>query len=142
MKTKFSSIVSLRKKDMQECERVIMQNENRIANKQMQIDAIADEVVKLEMPRSGTFYAFKAYDEVKKMLFYRMSVAQSELDELQANKAILQAQYKKCHIEYEKMAFLDKREQENMLQAIKMQEKKVVDESAMMLYNNVDGKVI
>lgn len=40
------------------------------------------------------------------------------------------------------MAFLDKREQENMLQAIKMQEKKEVDEIAMMLYNNVDGKVI
>ena len=36
MKTKFSAIVSLHKKDMQECERIIMQNENKINRKKFE----------------------------------------------------------------------------------------------------------
>lgn len=142
MKTRFSAIVHLRKRDMQECERTIMQNENKIANKQMQIESIADEIVELKAPQYGTFYAFIAYNEVKQILFNRLSVAQNELEELLTHKAFLQTQYKQYHIEYEKMAFLDKREQEEILKAIKNREEKETDEIATLLYNNTEGRVI
>ena len=142
MKTKFSAIVHLRKRDMQECERAIMQNENKIASKRMQIDDIADELVGLKVPQSGAFQAFMAYEELKKMLLFRMGIAQQELEELHTNKMLLQEQYKKCHIEYEKMASLEKREQESMFKNLKLKEKKEVDEIATMLYSNTEGRFI
>lgn len=55
MKTKYSSILTLRKKDMQQCERAIMQNENKIASQKTLIDEICDEMVKLTPPQSGSF---------------------------------------------------------------------------------------
>ncbi len=89
MKTKFSAIVSLRKKDMQECERIIMQNENKIASKKMQIDEIADELVALQMPQKGAFDVFRAYNEMKRMLLLAMHNVQQELDELLKEKRVL-----------------------------------------------------
>ncbi|WP_295701712.1 flagellar export protein FliJ [uncultured Helicobacter sp.] len=142
MKTKFSAIVSLRKKDMQECERIIMQNENKIASKKMQIDEIADELVALQMPQKGAFDVFRAYNEMKRMLLLAMHNVQQELDELLKEKRVLQEQYKKHHMEYEKMSFLDKKEQEAMIKALKIQEKRETDEIAIMLYGNPESRAV
>ncbi len=142
MKTKFDAIVRLRKKDMQECELTIMENENKIASKRMQLDEMQNELMKINMPLVGTFYAFMAYEEMKKMILLRIQKARDELEKLFENRYFLQTRYQKCHIEYEKMAFLEKREQDEILKKIKMKEKKEADEIAMMIYNNMDGKVL
>lgn len=141
MKTKFSSIVALRKRDMQECERSIMQNENKIASKKMQLSELEDELHHLCMPQNGTFYAFRAYEDGKRMLLFRIDEAKRELDALFANKNLLQTQYQKCHIEYEKVSFLDKKAQETLLKKLKLAEKKEIDDIAIMLYNK-EGKAI
>ncbi|TLD96776.1 hypothetical protein LS71_004010 [Helicobacter jaachi] len=142
MKTKFSSIVSLRKKDMQACERSILQNENKIASKQTQIGAFQEEFLQLQMPQNGTFYAFRAYEESKNMLLSHIAFAKQELEGLLANKALLQEQYKKCHIEYEKVKFLEKKAQDEMIKRLKRQEALEIDEVALMLYNNAGGRII
>lgn len=127
---------------MQECERIIMQNENKIASKKMQIDEIADELVALQMPQKGAFDIFRAYNEMKRMLLLAMHNAQQELDELLKHKLILQEQYKKHYMEYEKMSFLDKKEQEAMIKALKIQEKREADEIAIMLYGNTESRAV
>ncbi|RDU59331.1 flagellar export protein FliJ [Helicobacter marmotae] len=142
MTTKFSPIIDLRKKDMQECERAILQNENNITNKRAQIERIADELVGLKMPQNGMFSAMQAYNEMKKMLLAHLQNIQDELNELLLHKNSLQNQYKKHHIEYEKIAFLDKKEQDKMFKALNNREKREVDEIAMMLYNRTGGKRI
>ena len=40
------------------------------------------------------------------------------------------------------MAFLDKREKEEILKTIKNREEKETDEIATLLYNNTEGRVI
>lgn len=142
MKTKFSTIVNLRKNDMQKIERSIMQNENKIANKQSQITALQDEFLGLKIPSHGAFYAFRAFEETKNMLLSHIALQVEELEALHAHKAVLQEQYKKSHIEYEKVKFLDKREQDILLQKLKHQEKAQSDEVALMLYNNTGGRMI
>ena len=142
MKTKFGAIVNLRKNDMQRIEKSIMQNENKIASKQSQIAALQEEFLGLKMPSVGAFYAFRAFEETKNMLLSHIALQCAELESLQANKALLQEQYKKSHIEYEKVKFLEKKEQDFVLHKLKMQEKIQSDEIAFMLYNNVGDKTI
>ncbi len=142
MKTKFSSIVSLRKKDMQVCELAMMQNESKIANKQIQIENLQKDFLQLKIPQAGTFYAFKAFEETKNMLLTHISLARNELEALFAHRKVLQEQYKKCNIEYEKVHFLDKKEHNGMIKNAKYKEKLEVDEIAVMLYNNAGGRAI
>lgn len=142
MKTKFGAIVNLRKNDMQRIERSIMQNENKIASKQSQIAALQEEFLGLKMPSGGAFYAFRAFEETKNMLLSHIALHCAELESLQANKTLLQEQYKKSHIEYEKVKFLEKKEQDSVLHKLKMQEKIQSDEIALMLYNNAGDKTI
>ncbi|CAM3382089.1 flagellar export protein FliJ [Helicobacter labetoulli] len=142
MKTKFGAIVNLRKNDMQRIERSIMQNENKIASKQSQIAALQEEFLGLKMPSGGAFYAFRAFEETKNMLLAHIALHCAELESLQANKALLQEQYKKSHIEYEKVKFLEKKEQDSMLQKLKEQERLESDEIALMLYSNAGGRAI
>ena len=60
---------------MQKLERSIMQNENKIANKQSQIAALQDEFLGLKMPSGGAFYAFRAFELNKKYAFNASSLA-------------------------------------------------------------------
>ena len=76
------------------------------------------------------------------MLLTHLALQNAELEFLQANKALLQEQYKKSHIEYEKVKFLEKKEQDSMLQKLKEQERLESDEIALMLYNNAGGRAI
>lgn len=134
--------MNLRKNDMQRIEKSIMQNENKIASKQSQIAVLQDEFLSLEMPNGGTFYAFRAFEETKNMLLSHIALQNAELESLHANKALLQEQYKRSHIEYEKVKFLEKKEQDSMLHKLKQQEKFESDEIALMLYNNAGDKTI
>ncbi len=45
-------------------------------------------------------------------------------------------------MEYEKMSFLDKKEQEAMIKALKIQEKRETDEIAIMLYGNPESRAV
>ena len=94
------------------------------------------------MPSGGAFYAFRAFEETKNMLLAHIALHCAELESLQANKALLQEQYKKSHIEYEKVKFLEKKEQDSVLQKLKMQEKFQSNEIVLMLYNNAGDKTI
>ncbi|MCX2716843.1 flagellar export protein FliJ [Helicobacter sp. MIT 21-1697] len=142
MKTKFAPIVSLRKKDMQMCEHAMMQNESKIAHKQKQIEHLQKDFLQLKIPQAGTFYAFKAFEETKNMLLAHINLARDELETLFAQRKVLQEQYKKCNIEYEKVHFLDTKEQNEMIKNAKYKEKLEVDEIAVMLYNNAGGRAI
>lgn len=127
---------------MQKIEKSIMQNENKIASKQSQITALQDEFLGLKMPSGGAFYTFRAFEETKNMLLSHIALQCAELESLQANKALLQEQYQKSHIEYEKVKFLEKKEQDSLVQKLKRQEDSQSDEIALMLYNNTGGRVI
>ena len=47
---------------MQVCELAMMQNESKIANKQIQIENLQKDFLQLKIPQAGTFYAFKAFE--------------------------------------------------------------------------------
>ena len=136
MSGKFSSIVKLRKKDMQNCERKIMQNENKIASKKTQIDELQEEFVNLTLPQSGSFDLYRVFEDSKNMLLARLAVAKEELEVLEITKVTLQEQYRQCHIEYEKVKFLEKKEQDELLKKLKLKESQEIDEIALMLFNN------
>lgn len=127
---------------MQQCERALMQNENKIASQKTLIDEICDEMVQLDMPQSGSFYAFQIFSNQKAMIESNLRFATEELHILLMQKTQLQEQYKKLSIEYEKILFLDKSEQDHMLKRLKKQEELEIDEVAVMLYNNAGGRAI
>lgn len=135
---KFSSIVKLRKKDMQNCERKIMQNENKIASKKTQINELQEEFANLTMPQSGSFDLYRVFEEAKRMLLVRLDILKEELEALEIIKITLQEQYKQCHIEYEKVRFLEKKAQDELIKKLKNREAKEIDEIALMLFVNAN----
>lgn len=142
MRTKFSAIVDLRKKNMQKCEREIMQNENRIANKHNQIAHLNQSFENLKIPQNGSFDCFRAFEISKKAILYEIEMATQELQDLQNTKNALQERYRHLNIEYEKIKLLDKKVQDEAIKELKYREKIESDEIATMLYNNTLGGVV
>lgn len=116
-----------------------MQVENQIASKHSQIQALQDEFYALKMPQGGSFEIYLTFEESKKHLLAHLDSVNEELEVLHIRKVTLQEQYKQLHIEYEKMNFLNKKEQDAILKKLRIKERLEVDEIAVMLYKNMVG---
>jgi len=136
MKTAFSAILSLREKNLQKCEREILQNENLIANKKSEIEVLNSQFLALETPKSGEFITLMAFEKQKTIFASYIDKIKNELEMLLNRKIALQKQYKELNIEYEKVKFLEQKEQDALIKKINDKEKAELDEVALMLYNN------
>lgn len=136
MKTKYSAILNIKKNALQQQERKLLENQNKIANKQRQIAQLNDELHNLQIPQSGDFMLFSAFERQKYMVLGQIDIAKEELEALEIQKATLTHLYKESSVDYEKIKFLDTKIVESKLQQLRKQEEHQIDEVALMLYNN------
>jgi len=134
MKTRFSSLVSLKKNTMQKSERVV-QNANKLL--QNAKEALGESLVQLQdipSPNHGVISEFLAirtlFDSQRSIISHNEEwVAYAEQELFKA-----QEQLKRDMIEYEKFKYLELQEIEKLIKAQKIKEAKDLDEVALMTF--------
>ncbi|PAV00531.1 hypothetical protein B9T66_02485 [Helicobacter sp. TUL] len=134
MKTKFSAILDIRYKALQSHERKMMQHNLLITQKQAEIDAFMRDVGEVHFPKSGDFGAYIALADTRDRLLTHIDGLHSELSQLKAQAKALREEYKHISIEYEKIKYLDTKEQESRLKLLKTLGDKEFDEISVLLH--------
>ncbi|PAF41936.1 flagellar export protein FliJ [Helicobacter sp. 11S02596-1] len=136
MKTKFDSLLKLKKQAVDKSEVEIIKNNNLIASKYEELSEFIRELDAVCVPESGSFWDFKRVSEIKKMLVYQMDLLQEEISGLKNIEKKLREFYRLACIEYEKIKYLQENEIKKMVQHFKRLEGKNLDEVAMMLFTS------
>jgi len=134
MKTRFSSLVSLKKNTMQKSERAL-QNANKIL--QSAKEALAKSLAQLQdisSPENGVISEFLATRTL--LDSQRAIISHNEAWVAYAKEDVLKAQEQLKHdmIEYEKFKYLELQEIEKQLKEQKIKEAKDLDEVALMTF--------
>ncbi len=136
MKTKFTSLVVLHKKKVDEMQMLLQNYTKRIVAKQAEIDALVAEFAALKEPQSGIYQAFLTFAHHKEEYRCNIDDKMQELAILKQEKRELQERFKLQNIEYEKAKYLEKLEAKKLLHQIQKQESREMDEVSVMLYAN------
>ena len=136
MKTKFTQLVVLRKKKVDEAELMLQKNAQKIKDKKAEIDALIREFSTLEKQKNGVFQAFLTLFDHKNEYKETFDFKMGELALLKKQKQEVQEYFKMQNVEYEKAKYLDGLEVKKILDKIRRQESKDLDEISVMLYAN------
>ncbi|MBX7491145.1 flagellar export protein FliJ [Helicobacter turcicus] len=140
MKTKFTQLVLLRKKKVDEAELMLQKNARHIIAKQGEIDALVQEFATLKEPQNGIYQAFLTFVHHKEEYRSSIDFKMQELAELKQEKKALQEHFKLQNVEYEKAKYLDGLEVKKMLDKARIQENRNLDEISVMLHANNKDK--
>ena len=136
MKTKFTQLVLLRKRKVDEVEMELQKNAQAISAKQAEVDALVREFATLKEPQSGSYQEFLSFVHYKNANRDTINFKMQELALLKQQRRELQESFKLHNIEYEKAKYLDNTEIKKMLERAKKQEGRDLDEISVMLYAN------
>ena len=136
MKTKFTQLVLLRKRKVDEAELMLQKNAQQILAKQGEIDALVAEFATLKEPQSGIYQAFLIFAHHKEEYRSSIDFKMQELAILRQQKRELQEHFKLQNIEYEKAKYLDGLEVKKLLEKARIKESKDLDEISVMLHTN------
>ena len=134
IKTKFDSLVKLKKLKVEEKERELTNLNNQIAQAYEELAEIQKEIDKFEYPKEGNFALITQFKILQNSLFKQLQEKQNYINFLENQKIILQTQLKELNLEYEKMKYLQAEEIKKYVKKLKEKEAKEMDEIALMLY--------
>ena len=134
IKTKFDSLVKLKKLKVEEKEKELTKLNNQIAQAYEELDEIQKEIDKFEYPKEGNFALITQFKILQNALFNQLKEKQNHINFLEKQKEILSTQIKELSLEYEKMKYLQAEEIKKYIKKLKEKEAKEMDEIALMLY--------
>ena len=140
IKTKFTQLVLLRKRKVDEVELMLQKNAQHIIAKQGEIDALVAEFATLKEPQRGIYQNFLAFAHHKEEYRSSIDFKMQELAQLKQTKRELQETFKLENIEYEKAKYLDGLEIKKLLEKARIQESRDLDEISVMLHTNNKDK--
>jgi len=140
MKTRYSSLVSLKKNTMQKSERVVQNANKTLLNAKEALRNSLAELQNISSPDHGFISEFLAnrslLDAQKALIKHNQEWVQYATQELQN----AQEQLKKDMIEFEKFKYLEVQEIEKFMKAKRVQEAKDLDEIALMTFGKKTDK--
>jgi len=134
IKTKFDSLVKLKKLKIDEKEREITKLNNQIKIAYDDLNKLKDEISSFEYPKEGNFALITQFKMMQNAIFNQLKQKENYIEFLKNQKNILSNQLKDIYLEYEKMKYLQAEEIKKYIKKIKQQEAKELDEIALMLY--------
>ena len=140
MKTRYTSLVSVKKNIMQKSEQVLQSANANLNSALMALEMSLDELAELHTPQSGQISDFLSH---RSLLDSQRVVIQHNQEWIAfARNEIAQAkeQLKLDTIEFEKFNHLELQEIKEILQKRKIQEAKDLDEIALMTYDKNSPK--
>ncbi len=136
MKTKFTAVVKLRKKRVDDIENSLFAVESMILKTKANLQNTKERFNTLEPPHEGSFSNLIAFEDMKKAFRYEIESLSQTLAYQQNQKNMLIGALKEANAEYEKMKHLEDEEIKKVLKARAVREAKELDEIGVMLYNN------
>lgn len=140
MKTKFSTVVKVKKQVVEKIERDIQKINSSILKVKHQIKELQNILFSLTPPQNGNFSLFSQIKTQQNMLRSEIEKLNSQILFLENRKNELMNELKKANIEYEKMKYLETEEIKKMLKKSKLKEVKEMDEIGILLRKNDESK--
>jgi chromosome segregation ATPase len=134
VKTKFDALVKLKKLDIDKLTREIIKQNGKIAKANHELLELNEEFKQIEYPKSGNFSLITQIKTLQKALLHQITLKKEEIEFLENQKNLLNAQLKDKEIEYEKMKYLQAEEIKKIINKLKKDEAKNIDEIALMLF--------
>ena len=136
MKTRYTSLVHVKKNIVQKSERLLQQANANVNNAKKALEDSLSYLQEIKLPSHGKITEFLAnralFDAQRAVIQHNQEWLQYTQKEVQEAKE----QLKLDMIEYEKYKYLEYEEMQKALKAIKIQEAKDLDEIALMTYTN------
>ncbi len=136
MKTKFLQLLKVKEQKVKDIELELYHVQNLKAEVLQNIDEIADDILELKFPKSGSFAKMNILFTNKKFLQKQKKIKEEEIILLDEKILEFQRLYKIANIEFEKIKYLHDMEVKKIIQNIKEQEQKDMDEVANILFTN------
>lgn len=136
MNSKFTPIVKVRKQQMDKIETLLAKARFQKSELEKKLALTSNEIENTEVPLSGSISVMVGFRE-------RLDILRKEkarFDEMLSIKINevnqLQDKYKRAHMEYEKIKYLENQDFEEWIEKIKRQEQLDMDEISNMLFVN------
>jgi len=134
IKTKFDSLVKLKKLKISEIEKEISKLNNQITNATEELEQIQTEISNFQLPQEGNFALITQFKMMLNAMINQKVNKEKQINFLNNQKEILTNQLKEANLEYEKMKYLQGEEIKKYIKQLKEKEAKEIDEIALMLY--------
>ncbi len=133
MKTKFDSIVKVKKQAIDNIQRNIQKINASIQKLKEEIDSLNSSFLSLEIPKEGNFAILNQIKHQQSILRDEIKRLENQVVILENRKRELLKELKKANIEYEKMKYLQSEEIKKELKRLKLKELREMDELAILL---------
>lgn len=140
MKTKFTAIVKVRKKAVDDVQNAIYAVDIEISNAKSKLSTTEDRYFTLESPHEGSFSNMIVFEDIKKAFRYEIDELRELIENLIKRRDRLLEELRIANMEFEKMKYLESEEIKKFLKAKAQREAKDLDEIGVMLYNNREAK--
>ena len=137
MKSKFTQIVNIKKRNLDRIELNLAKKRNEAAIIESFVAQAANDITAYEMPSGGNFNEMRASLEIlkamrreKELLLERLSLTKKEI-------VHLEHRYKNANLEFEKMKYLQTQDFNVQMENIKKAEAAAMDEFATMKFARV-----
>jgi len=135
MKTKFSQIVKLKQRKVDEIENEMLDVRNKKKDIIVNIEDLMKELKEINTPNSGAFSEINIANMHLKNLSNQKKSFEEEIVLLNRQIEGLKELHKEANIDFEKIKYLDNEEIKKILQEKKVEENKNMDEIANLLFS-------
>lgn len=132
MKSKFTQIVNIKKRNLDKIELNLARTRNEAAMIEGFIAQAAEQISKFEMPSSGSATDLRGSLELLGAMRREKSLLTERLELTKKSIAHLERQHKAANLEYEKMKYLQTQDFSAQIEKIKKAEAAALDEFATM----------
>ena len=140
MKTRYSSLVTLKKSAMDKSERVLQSTNADLNSATMALKMSYNSLSEIEVPRSGNVSSLLASRTLLASQRDLIEHNHNWVDFAKKQMQLAKEQLKLDMIEYEKFKYLEVEEIKKVLKEEKLKEAKELDEIALMTYGQKDEK--
>ena len=140
MKTKFDSIVKIKKNELKKTENDLIKVNSAIQLINEKINELQIKFNSFSLPDKGSFKEIYQIKSVQSALRGEIENYKNQLNMLNKRKELIFQKYKDANIEYEKMKYLQTMEIKKQLKKQKQKENIQMDEIAIMLRDNNESE--
>jgi len=133
-KTKFDSLVKLKKVKIDEVENELSKINQSIFKVKEELEKLKKEFSEFHYPTSGNFSILQQFKILQQALLNQITKKQTDINLLENQQNSIMQKLKEVNLEYEKYKYLQGEEIKKEIKRIKQKEIKDMDEIALMLY--------
>jgi flagellar export protein FliJ len=134
VKTKFDSLLKLKKLKVDEINNELSKLNSKIEKANQELIQFQEEVSNFEYPKSGSFSLMNQFRTILNGKLVEVNQKRLEIDYLNNQHSTLIEKLKDVNLEFEKIKYLQAEEIKKEIQKLKKTEAKNLDEIALMLF--------